>query len=79
MLLTEMAAIILKSVLMDFLLFTNADQTSLFLRNLRGPNGRIANKFQLRTQPDQLHVMQLVQGAKSGEYSLGFSFIRKCL
>ena len=59
MLLTEIAAIILKSVLMDFLLFTNADQTSLFLRNLRGADGRIASKFQLRTQPDLLHVMQL--------------------
>jgi hypothetical protein len=40
----------LKSVFMDFLLITNAYQTSLFLRNLQAANGRMAIRFQLKME-----------------------------
>jgi len=59
MLLTERAATILNSVLMDFSPCFNASQTSLFLRNLHAPDGRKSCGFQLRTEIYVLRVLQL--------------------
>lgn len=40
----------------------NACQTSLFLRNLQGPDGRKTSGFQLKTENNMLHVLQLEGG-----------------
>jgi hypothetical protein len=72
-LLTERAATILNSVLMEFLLVFNASQTSLFLRNLQGPDGRKGSGFQLKTEINLLHVLQLegrITAKMHGDYPL---------
>jgi hypothetical protein len=39
--------------------YSNARQTSLFLRNLQGPDGRNGSGFQLKTEINVLHILQL--------------------
>jgi hypothetical protein len=39
--------------------YSNANQTSLFLGNFQVSDGRLGNKFQLKTETKMLHVLQL--------------------
>ncbi|AMO71204.1 hypothetical protein [Sphingorhabdus sp. M41] len=53
-----------------FVPYSNADHTSLFLRNLQAADGRIGSRFQLRTQLDVLHDMQLKIHFSRAKYAL---------